>query len=67
MVTYYAQGVPFNGKLSALQLNGHLFQQYIVNVATKIEKNTLNLLVLNQTQLCAELYQRLADMVEHDV
>jgi hypothetical protein len=67
MVTYYAQGVPYSGELFALQLGGRLFQQYIVNVATKIDKNTFNLLVLNQTQLCAELYQRLENMVEHDV
>jgi len=30
-------------------------------------KNTLNFLVLNQAQLRVELYQGLADMVEHDV
>jgi len=59
--------VHFSNELSALHLDGRLFQQYIVNVAAKIELNTLNFLVLNQVQLHAELHQRLADMVEHDV
>jgi hypothetical protein len=47
MAAYYAQRVHFIGKLSTLHLNGHLFQQYIINVATKIEQNTINFLVLN--------------------
>jgi len=67
MAAYYAQGVHFSSKLSALQFGGCLVQQYIVNVATKTKKNILKLLVLNQAQLCAELYQRLTYMVEHDV
>jgi hypothetical protein len=67
MVAYYAQRVHFSNELSALHLGGRLFQQYIVVVATKIEQNTLNFLVLNQAQLRAKLYQGLADMVEHDV
>jgi hypothetical protein len=67
MAAYYAQRVHFSGELFALHLGGRLFQQYIVDVATKIEQNTLNFLVLNQAQFRAELYQRLADMVEHDV
>jgi hypothetical protein len=67
MVAYYAQRVHFTGNLSALHLGGHLFQQYIIDVVAKIEQNTFNFLVLNQAQLRAELYQRLANMVEHDV
>jgi len=66
MTTYYAQRVHFSGELSALHLGGCLFQQYIINVAAKTEQNILNFLVLNQAQLRAELYQGLANMVEHD-
>jgi hypothetical protein len=67
MVAYYAQRVHFNGKLSALQFDGRLFQQYIVDVAAKTKHNTHNFLVLNQAQLRAKLYQGRIDMVEHDV
>jgi hypothetical protein len=67
MATYYAQRVHFSGELSTLHLGGRLFQQYIVNVAPKIEQNTHKFLVLNQAQLRAELYQGLADIIEHDV
>jgi hypothetical protein len=56
MVAYYAQKMQFSGELSTLHLVGHLFQHYIVNVAIKTKQNTLNFLVLNQVQLCAELY-----------
>jgi hypothetical protein len=66
MVAYYTQRVYFSGELSALHLGGRLFQQYIVNVVAKTKQNTLNFLVLNQVQLRAKLYQRLANMVEHD-
>jgi hypothetical protein len=66
MAAYYAQRVHFSGELSALHFGGRFFQQYIVDVAAKIEQNTLNFLVLNQAQLHAELYQGVADMVEHD-
>jgi hypothetical protein len=66
MAAYYAQKVYFSGELSALHLGGRIFQQYIVDVTTKTEQNTLNFLVLNQAQLRAELYQRLANMFEHD-
>jgi len=67
MVAYYAQRVHFSGELSALHLDGSLFQQYIVDVATKTKHNIFNFLVLNQVQLRAKLYQGLADMVKHDV
>jgi hypothetical protein len=67
MVTYYAQRVHFGDKLSVLHLGGCLFQQYIIDIATKIEQNTLNFLVLNQVQFRVELYQGLADLVQHDV
>jgi len=66
MVAYYAQRVHFNGELFTLHLSGRLFQQYIVDVVTKTKQNTFNFLVLNQAQLRVELYQWLADMVEHD-
>jgi len=67
MATYYAQRVHFNDELSVLHLGGRLFQQYIINVVAKTKQNTFNFLVLNQDQLHVELYQGLADMVEHDV
>ncbi len=67
MVAYYAQIVHFSGELFVLHFGGCLFQQYIVDVAAKTKQNILNFLVLNQAQLCVELYQGLADMVEHDV
>jgi hypothetical protein len=66
MAAYYAQRVHFSGELSTLHFSGCLFQQYIVDIAAKTEQNTLNILVLNQAQLRAELYQGVADMVEHD-
>jgi hypothetical protein len=56
MAVYYAQRVHFSSELSTLHLGGHLFQQYIIDVATKTKQNTLNFLVLNQTQLLAKLY-----------
>jgi hypothetical protein len=65
--TYYAQKVHFGSELSVLHLGGRLFQQYIVDITTKTKQNTLNFLVLNQAQFRAELYQGLADMVQHDV
>ncbi len=67
MAAYYTQRVHFSNKLFTLHLGGRLFQQYIVDIATKTKQNTLNFLVLNQAQLRVELYQGLADMVEHDV
>jgi hypothetical protein len=66
MAAYYAQRVHFSAELSVLHLGGRLFQQYIIDVVAKTKQNTLNFLVLNQAQLRAELYQGLADMVEHD-
>ncbi len=35
MAAYYAQRVHFSAELSALHLGGRLFQQYIIDVATK--------------------------------
>jgi len=35
MAAYYAQRVHFSDELSALHLGGRLFQQYIIDVATK--------------------------------
>jgi hypothetical protein len=67
MAAYYTQRMHFSSEFFALHLGGHLFQQYIVDVVAETEQNILNFLVLNQAQLCAKLYQGLADMVEHDV
>jgi len=57
----------FSNKLSTLHFGGHLFQQYIVDVIAKTQHNNPNFLLLNQVQLHVERYQRLVDMVEHDV
>jgi hypothetical protein len=57
----------FSNKLSTLHFGGRLFQQYIVDVTTKTQHNNPNFLLLNQVQLRVERYQRLVDMVEHDV
>jgi hypothetical protein len=67
MVAYYTQRMHFSDELFTLHFGGRLFQQYIIDVGTKTKQNTLNFLVLNQAQLCAEFYQGLANMVEHDV
>jgi len=37
MIVYYAQRMHFSVELSALHLGGHLFQQYIIDVTTKIK------------------------------
>ena len=42
---------------------GRLFQQYVVDMYTKIEFSRLQYLRFNQSQLCADLYQGLADAV----
>jgi len=42
MAAYYTQKVHFSVELSALHLDGCLFQQYIVDVAAKTEQNILN-------------------------
>jgi hypothetical protein len=67
MAAYYTQRMHFSDELFGLHLGGRLFQQYIIDVATKTKYNTLNFLVLNQAQLRAKLYQGLANIVEHDV
>ena len=43
---------------------GRLFQQYIVDMYAKIEGECLRYLRYNQSQICAELYQGLADAVQ---
>ena len=40
-----------------------LFQQYVVDMYAKIESSRLQYLRFNQNQLCADLYQGLADAV----
>ena len=42
---------------------GQLFQQYVVNMYAKIEFNRLQYLRFHQSQLRADLYQGLADVV----
>ena len=42
---------------------GRLFQQYVVDMYAKIESSRLQYLRFNQGQLCADLYQGLADAV----
>jgi hypothetical protein len=67
MAIYYTQRMHFSDELFVLHLDGCLFEQYIIDVAIKIKQNIFNFLVLSQAQLRAELYQGLANMVEHDV
>ena len=42
---------------------GRLFQQYVIDMYAKIEFSRLQYLRFNQSQLCADLYQGLADAV----
>ena len=42
---------------------GRLFQQYVVDMYAKIEFSRLQYLRFNQSQLHADLYQGLADVV----
>ena len=44
---------------------GHLFQQYIVDMYSKVEAAHLAFIKYNQTKLCAEVYPGLADAI-HD-
>jgi dihydrofolate reductase len=56
MAAFYAQRLHFTRKPSALHYGGRLFQQYIEDVAAKMEQNTLKYFRLNQGRLRAELY-----------
>ena len=47
-------------------LSGRLFQQYIVDMAAKVEQNELNYLSHNQQRIRAELYQGLCNLVADD-
>ena len=42
---------------------GRLFQQYVVDMYSKIEFSRLQYLRIHQSQLCADLYQGLANVV----
>ena len=53
--------------MQAIHLGGRLFQQYIVDMAAKVEQNQLNYQAHNQQKIRAELYQGLCDLVETDV
>ncbi len=66
MAAFYGQRLHFTRELNALHYGGHLFQQYIVDVAIKTKQNALNFLVNNQVKLCVELYQGLQDMLAQD-
>ena len=50
-----------------LHLSGRLFQQYIVDMAAKVEQNELNYLAQNQQRIQAELYQGRCNLVADDV
>jgi hypothetical protein len=50
-------------EFSALHLSGRLFQQYLTDMWSKTEKEALDFLRRNQSQLRADLYQGLADAV----
>jgi hypothetical protein len=66
MAAFYGQRLHFMRELNVLHYGGRLFQQYIVDVATKMEQNALNFLVHNQVKLRAELYHGLQDMLAQD-
>ena len=42
---------------------GHLFQQYIVDMYSRVEAACLAFINQNQRKLCAEVYQGLADAI----
>ena len=54
-------------EMSTLHLGGRLFQQYVVDMAAKVEQNELNFLAMNQQRIRAELYQGICDLVASDV
>jgi hypothetical protein len=66
MAAFYGQRLHFTRELNALHYGERLFQQSIVDVATKTKQNALNFLVHNQVKLRAELYQGLQDMLAQD-
>ena len=51
------------GTFNTIHRLGRLFQQYVVDMYAKIEFSRLQYLRFNQSQLCADLYQGLADAV----
>ena len=66
---YYAyQLMVYSGNtFNIIHRMGHLFQQYIVDMYSKVEAAQLVYVRCNQTKLHAEVYQGLADAVhEHD-
>ena len=62
---YYKYGLmPQSGEsFNTIHRMCRLFQQYVVDMYAKIESSRLQYLRFNQSQLCADLYQGLADAV----
>ena len=52
---------------ATLHYSGRLFQQYVVDIAAKVEQNELNFWVQNQQITRADLYQGICDLVADDV
>ena len=54
------------GEDNMIHQGGRLFQQYLADMWCKAEKEALNFIRYNQSQLRAELYQGLADAVHSE-
>ena len=68
MPQFYAYRLQLRvNEAAILHYAGRLFQQYVVDMAAKVEQNELNYLAQNQQRMCAELYQGLCDLVADDV
>ena len=64
MQYYKYRLMPRSGEtFNTIHRMGRLFQQYVVEMYVKIEFSKLQYLRFNQSQLCADLYQGLADAV----
>ena len=64
MQYYKYRLMPHSGEtFNTIHRLGRLFQQYVVDMYSKIEFSRLQYLRFHQTQLCADLYQGLADVV----
>ncbi|KAG0574270.1 hypothetical protein KC19_VG249600 [Ceratodon purpureus] len=57
---------PQNSEFSTILCGGKLFQQFIVDAWAATEQNRLNYIQMNQSDLCADLYQGLPDALQDD-
>ena len=64
MQYYKYRLMPQSGEtFNTIHRMSRLFQQYVVDMYAKIEFSRFQYLIFNQNQLCADLYQSLADAV----